>query len=709
MQASEQSKLRKLARLYDISASYLDVTQTRREASDETLMAILNTLGCDINDPPEAEGLTEEEHVRRARGGVDPVLTAFQGESVVVKLTLPKEEVSDTILFTLTAGANAAASVELETSRIENQRIISTRAGGFLEIETRFDHSLPFGYHTLEIETGDCRFESTVISAPARGSSRRLRKRSYGAFLPLYALQSTDNWGAGNFTDLESLLKWTSDNGGSFFGTTPLLPTFLDEPFEPSPYSPVSRLFWNEFYIDVTRIPELEKCDAARNLVNSSAFQDEIEKLRKSRLVDYSSQNRIKRRVLEELSEFFFKNAGAERDEFETFLNRKPELREYARFRACAEKMQTTWHNWPKRLQDGRITPRDFDAKVERYYLYSQWRAHEQFNRASETADAHDVRLYLDLPLGTHPAGYDTWANKDSFLAGAHAGAPPDTFFTKGQNWGFQPLHPRKIRENRYRHLSKILKHHFNHARMLRIDHVMSFHRLYCIPDSFPATDGAYINYRPDELYAVLLLEASKADGIVIGENLGTVPPEVNSSIKHHGLRGMYVLQYELDPSGKKPFRDVPRRSMTSLNTHDMPPFAAFWNGTDINLRRRLGLMSEEEASLESRQREKLKRNIIQYLHITRCLEEREPTLGDVVRGCTRFLYKRNPEFTMVNLEDLILETEPQNVPGTSHEYPNWRRKLKTSSEEYFADIGLKDLFHSNSITSKHFTKENQS
>src|SRR5206468_3829034 len=81
--------------------------------------------------------------------------------------------------------------------------------------------------------------------------------RLWGLFVPIYALHSKRNPNAGDLTDFENFMDWMYSLGGSVAATLPLLGAFLDEPFEPSPYSPATRLFWNEFYVDLERVPEL--------------------------------------------------------------------------------------------------------------------------------------------------------------------------------------------------------------------------------------------------------------------------------------------------------------------------------------------------------------------------------------------------------------------------------------------------------------------
>ncbi len=294
------------------------------------------------------------------------------------------------------------------------------------------------------------------------------------------------------------------------------------------------------------------------------------------------------------------------------------------------------------------------------------------------------VKFYLDLPLGVNPDGYDVWANQQLFANGASVGAPPDAFFTRGQDWGFPPLNPQTIRHQGYRYVIDYLRFQMRHTGVLRLDHVMGLHRLWWVPRGAGAADGAYVSYNAEELYAILCLESHRHQTVLVGENLGTVPPEVNRSMKRHGLRTMYVAQYEMQPNARRPLRDPPRDCVASINTHDMPMWAAHWKGLDIADRQRLGLLRPKEAREERKRRAKLRQALAGYLRRKKLLTAK-PNAQNVFAALVKFLCRSEAELVLVNLEDLWLETEPQNTPGTSSERVNWQRKARLSLEETFS------------------------
>jgi 4-alpha-glucanotransferase len=309
--------------------------------------------------------------------------------------------------------------------------------------------------------------------------------------------------------------------------------------------------------------------------------------------------------------------------------------------------------------------------------MYVQWIAHEQMSALSQNS----AGLYLDLPLGVNPDGYDVWRERDSFVPGVAVGAPPDNLFLGGQNWGFPPLHPGVSREHAHHHLKAVLRHHMHHAKMLRIDHVMGLHRLYWVPDGMAATDGVYVNQAHDELYAILCLESQRHGTVIVGEDLGTVPGFVRESMDTHGLHRMYIAQFDLRADSNHAIGPVVPGSVASLNTHDTPTFAGFCSGRDIDDLVDLGLIDPAGAPGMHAHRAAQVRAAEIFLH-ARGLIAAPGDRAALVRGLIQFLADSEAMTVLVNLEDLWLEPVPHNVPGTVNERPNWRRKTRISLDE---------------------------
>jgi len=681
-------ELQRLAELNGVQTFYLDAANKQRTASPEALSNLLKALGVPAGNGKEIKESLRASRLRPFRRGIEPVIVCREKEETKFVLHLPAK-LAQKRLRTLIRFEGGREEVLIPKMRTPGMREVENERFATKEILLP---RLPPGYHKLEVSAGDTGYRAQILSAPVR-SYPASEKKSWGAFLPMYAAHSKESWGAGNFSDWERLSRWLGSEGAGVAAALPLLSAFLDYPVcEPSPYSPASRLFWNEFYIDVTRVPEFALCREARAMVASRSFQKDLRNFRRSEMIDYSAQWKARRKVFELLAKYFFSEDSARRAEFNLFVHGRPEVNDYAAFRAACDTLKTSWHNWPQRMRAGRLRAGDYDEFTRKFHLYIQWLAHSQIDELVRDGEKHGVRLYLDLPLGVNPDGYDVWRERDSFALEASAGAPPDLFFSRGQDWGFAPLHPQRIRESGYRHVLAYLRFQMSRTRMLRIDHVMGLHRLYWVPRGFGPAQGTYVNYAAEEWHAIFNLESHRHQTLLVGENLGTVPPAVNESMERHGLRKMYVLPFEERPNPKAALAPPPALSVASLNTHDMPTFVAHWRGDDLAERIKLGLLSPGDLKRERQHREKLKIAVIRFLKAEGFLKSQKPSVREVLRAVLAWLRASRAETLLVNLEDLWLEERPQNVPGTTTERPNWRRKARLTLEQIMAGKRLRKL-----------------
>jgi len=680
-----QPALHRLAALYGVQTAYYDVYGRLQRASVESLLAVLRALGAplrDLREVPEALRARREAHWR---AGCEPVAVAWDGRLRGVALRLPAADFPPLACrLALEDGKTLTWSVAADQLHAEGSAWVGRRR--YVLRRLTLPGRLPPGYHRLVVRAGRRRWETMLISAPRQAylpGPEDPAARTWGVFLPLHALRTRRSWGTGDFTDLEALLEWVGDLGGGVVATLPFLAAFLDEPCEPSPYVPASRLFWNELYVDPSRSPDLSRCPQAQALLESGALRRELARLRSASLVDYRAAIRAKRPVLEALARSVFREPSSRREALLAFLAARPRLEDYARFRAVGERLRRPWPTWPLRLREGEVREGEYDEDVRRYHIYVQWLAHEQISTLAERARRNGPGLYLDLPLGVHPDGYDTWREREVFAQGVSGGAPPDAFFTKGQDWGFPPLHPQRLRAERYRYFTAVIRHHLEHAGVLRLDHIMALHRLFWVPRGMEARHGVYVTYPAEELYAILSLESHRHRAVIVGEDLGTVPPQVRRAMHRHGVQRMYVVQYEARADAGRPLGTVTEDFLAGLNTHDMPPFAAFWQGLDIRDRQALGLTDAAAAKQERRERQRLREVITSFLRAGGWLEGRRAGPAGVLRGLLAYLAAGPARMVVLGLEDLWLERRPQNVPGTGPERPNWRRKARYRFEEF--------------------------
>lgn len=395
--------------------------------------------------------------------------------------------------------------------------------------------------------------------------------------------------------------------------------------------------------------------------------------------------------------------------ELAAFRARNPLVDDYARFRAITE-ARGTWDRWPDRLRARDVRPGDYDAAVARYHLYVQYRAERQLAEVAERGADQGVSLYLDLPMGVHSRGYDVWRERSLFATRASAGAPPDSLAAGGQDWGFPPLHPEVSRLQGHRYFIASIRKHLRFAGVLRIDHVMQLHRMFWIPGG-DARDGVYVRYPAEELYAILCLESHRSRAVLVGEDLGTVPREVRRSMKRHGLPGMYVVEFELEDIEHRPSSIEPRSSsggeasdpgalrpkpvregaLASIGTHDTPTFAGWWWGEDVRIRRDLGQITEAEAERELAGRGVMREKLLRGLGIEHRASSTEHGEALAVQeALLRGMGRSGAGLVLATLEDLWLEREPQNVPGTTGER-NWRRRARRSLDA-LSDTGIQGL-----------------
>jgi len=649
--------LQKLAEQYGIQTAYRDMGGRTHLASPEVLLATLKFLGCPIAtvaDLPESIRMWQQATWQRC---VEPVIVMWEGMPGRIRFRIPLKHSESILGCHLEFEEGGVLDLEMPIAQLRTTDQARVEGVSYLQKELVIPKALPWGYHQALFEVQGKFFKSTLIVSPRKAFVAVPGKRLWGVFLPLYALSSQQNGGSGNVMDLGRVSQWMSSQGGRVIGTLPMLSSFFREQFEPSPYSPVSRLFWNEFYIDVQHLPE-----GVSREKKSLTLLGNVARLRHNGQVDYRRQMALKRRILERAAGHFF-NASRTRSfqAFERFVAARPRLQEYARFRAVSERKRTPWTAWPASLQKGLFRKNDFDTRVVQYHLYVQWVIDQQLKKLSHSMRTRGHSLYLDFPLGVHPHGYDVWCERESFVQEASCGAPPDPTFRSGQDWGFPPLHPEAIREEGYRYYIDCIRHHLQYAKLLRIDHVMGYHRLFWVPRGFQVRDGVYVRYHHEEFYAILALESHRHRALVAGENLGTVPPEVHSTMDRHALQKLFVIQYELFEDRKKSFV-IPENVVASLNTHDMLPFTAFWK------------------TLQAKDKTRL----LRFLGLSQTAAyTAERMVQEVLRAVLKRLSRSRARILLVNLEDLWGETQPQNVPGTGKENPNWRRKMAYPFEQW--------------------------
>jgi 4-alpha-glucanotransferase len=352
------------------------------------------------------------------------------------------------------------------------------------------------------------------------------------------------------------------------------------------------------------------------------------------------------------------------------------------------------WREWPEGFEDP-STPallrfrREHHDEVD-FHCYLQFELERQLANAHQRAMARGLSIGIlhDLALGNGPGGADAWSFADRFARGASIGAPPDPLAEQGQNWGLPPMNPLHLREDGYRLWTNLLRRAFQSAGALRIDHAMGLERQFWIPDGDEGKNGAYVTYPWEDLVGILALESRRARAIVIGEDLGTVPPGFREKLEDWGIQRTQVLYFEGDGTGgfQPPEAYVPH-AFTTANTHDLSTLSGYAQGADLELRHELGLVVEEGLDEALRKRGLQLQRLSEAFVDSGVLDE-----GDSIEqpsklcaAATEFLALTPSLLMGIALDDLGGEVEAVNVPGVSvSQHPSWSRRMKQSVSEIF-------------------------
>ncbi|OIX91034.1 4-alpha-glucanotransferase [Pantoea sp. Ae16] len=571
------------------------------------------------------------------------------------------------------------------------------------------------GYHQLSLRKGRQEWQSRLIIAPRRcylPEPLAQGEKRWGALVQLYTLRSEQNWGIGDFGDLKRMLEQVAAHGGDFIGLNPLHALYPAQPDLASPYSPASRRWLNILYIDVSQVAAFQQSAAAQRWWKSAKTRKALEKARAVEAVDYAAVAALKLEALR-LAWQQYQPQAAEEADYQAFLTAGGDaLRYQAAFdgilaeRSGQDEQGWGWETWPEGLRSAaQPEVQAWCAQHEEeigFWSWLQWLAHQQFSdcwqRSQELGMA--VGLYRDLAVGVAEHSAETWQDPQLYKLGASVGAPPDPLGPLGQNWGLPPLDPHVLRARGYQPFIDLLRANMRDCGALRIDHVMSLLRLWWIPHGEGADKGAYVSYPVEDLLAVLALESQRMRCMVIGEDLGTVPQEIVKLLRDSGVFSWKVLFFEQEKEGRYRLPDsYPPQSIASASTHDLPTLSGFWQAEDLALGEKLGMYKDSTLQSLQAQRVEQKQALLDALHQAGAMPARSakqaekqaltPAFNQAIH---RFLALTRSTLLGLQPEDWMGMTTPVNVPGTTDEYPNWRRKWSFTLEEAFADKGVKKL-----------------
>ena len=671
-----------LAKLNGISTSYIDQLGTYVEIRDEVLVSVLAALGVDASSDEAIAASYELTKQRIADTLVEPTIVKFIGKEATTPIRAKGHDV--TLRLLLEDGTRYEGNLCM---------YLAPQTDGSLTLTLPDD--IPAGYHTLRVNAGPLHGEARLICAPARVPlpPAVAEKQRWGWMAQMYSIRSAESWGVGDYGDLKLLLTDAAEKShADFMLINPIHATAPVEPLEPSPYLPESRRFMNVTYIrpqdieeyaglDEAALAEVERLHAEVAPANDNA--DEL---------DINSAWWHKRQALQLV--FKVPRSAERQAAFEAFKEAAgPDLRAFAAWSVAFQVWGAPWEGtWF--AETNRDSPevaelmRDHADMVE-FECWLQWIADEQVTAAQTAARESGMALGLmqDMAVGVHSLGADVWWNPERFAVGSvTVGCPPDFYNQQGQDWGQPPFNPNYLAKTGYGVYREMVHNMFAHAGAVRIDHVLGLFRLWWIPQGEGARGGAYVTYDYEAMIAILTIEASRVNGLVVGEDLGTVPDYVRTVLAEHGLLGCTVewfARVDDSPNAGDPYADPAdyrKYALASVTTHDLPPTAGYLQFEHVKLREELNLLTgpveEFQASATAERQAMLDRLVESELITPEIAADVDDHIQEIVEAMHKMLLRSPSVLLQAALVDGVGETRSQNQPGTSSEYCNWRVPL---------------------------------
>ncbi|WET77103.1 4-alpha-glucanotransferase [Amycolatopsis sp. QT-25] len=631
MARDETRPLARLADAYGIATRYENSDHEWVEVADDVVVAVLAQFDVDASGEAAVERALAAVEAARAATALPPTIVVREGAAHPL---------------------GVAAEVVLED-------------GARRRVEDELPADLPLGWH--RVVTADQEVVLAVVPAKLPEAPP-----AWGWMLQLYALHSADSWGIGDYADLAEFAgRSARELGTGVLLVNPVQAISPAHPVERSPYSPASRRFANPIYLRVTATETFERADPATREAVLSLAPD-----RDGDLIDYDAVWTAKRAALELLWPHRVEE-----------LPDTSGLRDFATFCALAERHGADWRDWPEELRDP-ASPAVTRAREELadrigFHGWLQHLCHVQLGAARRAAREAGMPAGIvhDLPVGVHPGGADTWAQREVFAAEARVGAPPDAFNQQGQDWNLPPWRPDKLAEAGYAPLRDVIRGVLRHGDGIRVDHVAGLWRLWWIPPGEPAHRGTYVSYDAEAMIGVVALEAWRAGAVVVGEDLGTVEEVVTETMHERGVLSSAVLWFQRDYDAPgQPFvppAEWDPEAMASISTHDLPTVAGWLADEHVRVRAELGLLDRGvDAEYEAAAAE---RAALRELLARQGIEDEDPVVALHV-----LLASAACRLVLTSPADVTGQVRQPNLPGTIDQYPNWRIRLPVSVDGFF-------------------------
>ena len=678
-----------LAEACGVATEYWSFFGDRVHVPAATLRAILHAMGVDAQTDAEAEAALSDAEDRPWRRLVPPSVVVREGSGVLQVQVADGHDVSLRVIL---------EDASLRDIPIPAQEAEARTVDGVTRwrLHVPLPADLPLGWHTIRAAqrahganepdlTAQCVLIVTPESLAPPPSRPDHGGRAWGLMAQLYSVRSRASWGVGDFADLGDLASIAGERGADFLLVNPVHAAEVTSPIEPSPYLPATRRFLAPLYVrpeDIREAAYLPASDRSRldGLRGQVAAADTD-----AERIDRDASWAAKRAALELV--FAVPRSPARQALLDEYAAREGQpLLDFALWCALEEHFAATLDAGQERPPEAWDIASPLVAQLREdltdriaFHVWLQWIVDEQLAVAQSAAKAGGMSIGImhDLAVGVHTRGSDAWSLRDMYASGITVGAPPDMYNQQGQNWNQPPWLPHALAESGYAPLRDMIRTLLRNAGALRIDHVIGFFRLWWIPAGLGEAAGTYVRYDHEAMIGVLALEAHRAGAVVIGEDLGNVEPWVRDYLSSRGILGTSILWFEYENDGFKPPEHYRRAVLATVNTHDLPPTAGYLAGEHVDLRARLGLLTEpvEQARAEA----VAERHAMLAILRERGLIGPEATEQQIVEALHLHLIASPAQLLGVALVDGVGERRVQNQPGTENEYPNWRVPLADS------------------------------
>lgn len=346
--------------------------------------------------------------------------------------------------------------------------------------------------HILQYEPGSNR---TVFKNPAKDELFFFRAfpffdqsvwRGAGINLPVSALRSAHSWGVGDFSDLIPLIDWAHQNGIRMIQLLPINDTIATHTIRDSyPYASISAYALHPQYLDISRLAKELDVELDPEIL------DEAQQLNASHILEHIAVAKLKLRALKLLYNSRKDEFKDDIDFFEFFNINRDWLVPYSAFCYLRDKHDSAdCSNWgdysiyeEESIQELVSPDTSYYDEIALYY-FIQYHLHLQLLDAVNYAKSKSVIFKGDLPIGVGRQSVETWVNPQLFHMDMQAGAPPDAFAVKGQNWEFPTYNWEEMAKDNYAWWRSRMEHMGTYFDAIRIDHILGFFRIWSIPKS---------------------------------------------------------------------------------------------------------------------------------------------------------------------------------------------------------------------------------